>query len=96
MVGREFAEIHHEQFDPRSQSVAVEIVCCISTLLDQPSGSLEPLGNLVNTDALDEIIRDRSTNTGPPVLVSFDYVGFKIIVSSRGWYSVMNTPGSFT
>lgn len=90
MVEREFAEIHHERVDPRSQSVAVEIVCCISTLLDQPASSLVPLGTQVNTDALDELVRDRTPETGSPIIVSFDFAGFKVIVSSRGWFSVLD------
>lgn len=92
MVAGDFDVIHRGDFDPRQESLSVEVVAAVGEAIGEPIEALEPLGALVDTDALDAIVREGPSATDHPVFVTFEYAGFLIVASSRGWFTIVRSP----
>ena len=80
-----------ETYDPaRDGSLSGLIVRVVAIVSDQEGTDLEPLGRVIDAEALDRLVRSGSVgNPATPVEVSFSYEGFTIDIDAEGTVNVL-------
>ena len=75
-----------EQFDPDGpEAISLHIVRLVSVVSNRKPDELQPLGEAIDTDALNRLIDSKSaTGRRGSVAVSFAYEGYEIDIDANG------------
>lgn len=78
--------VFSEQFDPDGpESVTLQVVRLVSVVSNREPDELRPLGEAIDTDALNRLIDSQSaTGRRGSVAVSFTYEGYEIDIDANG------------
>lgn len=72
-------------FDPETESPSHVVVSVVATVTDVPTLELNSLYDVIDPDALDEILRTpRPHESRVERSVTFDYEGFRTTITSTG------------
>ena len=74
-----------EQYDWSEVPPSVAVVQTVSDLDDTEIEALPPLAHRVDVDALDNLLRETATTDPEGVIVSIQYHGYDVSISSAGW-----------
>lgn len=79
----------HLRFDPEAEPVAHAVVKAASFVHNVDPTELSPLGDVVDPDALDDLVRSGTMRSAECIEVSFTYVDLDVTVASDGniWLS---------
>lgn len=78
---------HHVRHDwAENDNISTTILLAVSDLTGRSVDELAPLSDIVNPDALDELLRPDEAAPGrePPVSVAFEYEGYEVTVRRDG------------
>jgi hypothetical protein len=73
----------HLQYEPDTRSVAASIVEAVAYVHNVDHEELEPLGEVVDTDSLEDLVGPRS-HAETAVEISFSYAGLHVTVNNDG------------
>lgn len=77
------SETYRAEYDPDGVETSTAVVASLSAVLDCEPTELDPLHASIDTDALDAVLRVRSTTVGD-VSVTFNVAGRAVTVHSYG------------
>lgn len=87
---------HHVRHDwAENDNISTTIVLAVSDLTGRPIDELTPLSDVVNPDALDELLRPEGTALGQdvPISVTFEYEGYSVTVRRDGHVGIQPSAG---
>lgn len=84
------APIIAEEYDPeRTESISARIVRLVSIASDKAVSELEPLGRVIDLEAIDALLDSRSVeDPDVSVDVSFPYEGYRVDVEANGTITI--------
>lgn len=74
-----------KQYDWSEVSPSVAVVETVAELDDTEIEALPPLAHGVDVDALDDLLRGTATADPDGIVVSIQYYGYDVSLSSSGW-----------
>ena len=80
-----------EAYDPDSdESLPARIVRLVAVASDRNPIELEPLGHVIDADALGQLVGPRSGGTAKTEIeVSFDYEGYRVEIDANGTVCIL-------
>lgn len=77
-------ELFHATYDSACDSTSLAIVTVVATALDTELCALSPLQSTLDTEALNNLVSESSTDQGCCDSISFSYEGFEVTVTGEG------------
>lgn len=82
--GSDDDSVFHVEFDAGEQDVAVLVVRSVAAILDRRPADLEPLGDVIDPEMLESMVREGARGTAHNGEYQFTYEGFEVTVDTSG------------
>lgn len=82
-----------EHVPESDEPLSLRVVRLVAIAADRRTTAIEPLGRIIDTDALDALFAPaRSDSDGPSVEVSFRYEGYRVEVDAERTVRLLDEP----